>query len=106
MRPTTSTTSSPAFMTFDTASLALSSSPIATKNHCSTKGSSAACLVKNRTILPSDLSCIGIYPWPDGDFAQLNTSSVARFPASMELQFTWALLVDCELAAYLHLPAL
>ena len=45
IRPTTSTTSSPAFVTFDTAPLVVA---YATKNHCSTKGSPAACLVKNR----------------------------------------------------------
>jgi len=57
MWPTISTTASAADLA--TASVALSSSPIATKNHCSIERSSAlACLVNKRTTRPSAFCCI------------------------------------------------
>src|SRR5262249_31924605 len=55
----TSTTASAAFADLATASVALSSSPIATKNHSSIERSSAlACLVNKRTTRPSVFCCI------------------------------------------------
>ena len=58
MWPTISTTASAA-ADLATASVALSSSPIATKNHCSIERSSAlACLVNKRTTRPSAFCCI------------------------------------------------
>jgi len=57
MWPTILTTSSAADLA--TASVALSSPPIATKNHCSIERSSAlACLVNKRTTRPSAFCCI------------------------------------------------
>ena len=59
MCPTTSKTASAAFADFATASVALSSSPIATKNHCSIERPSALTyLVNKRTTRPSVFCCI------------------------------------------------
>ena len=56
--PTISTTSSGALVAFMTASLAFSSSPTATKNHCSKASSTARCFVNKRTTRPSVFCCI------------------------------------------------
>src|SRR6185295_13847900 len=64
MCPTTSKTASAAFADFATASVALSSSPIATKNHCSIERPSALTyLVNKRTTRPSVFCCIATRIW-------------------------------------------
>src|SRR5262249_19556682 len=61
MLPMTSTISFPPFAVLEIISFAFSSSPIATKNHCSTARSSVArCLLNNLTTRPSVFCCIRV----------------------------------------------